>query len=170
MNRLLASFFLFAPLLVLAASPLEGRWRYDKTRSTALDGWHEWDLVIGIAGSQVSLQHDMKWGRTTFSATNVVDLAHPASVPNFFRVEQRHMAVYPAKDAAAAVRTSWLDSQRTLRVDADVPLEISQGQATMRLYSEYRLLEGDRDLVLIELHSARPRPLVYRFTKVSPEK
>ena len=40
----------------------------------------------------------------------------------------------------------------------------------MRLYSEYRLLEGDRDLVLIELHSSRPRPLVYHFTKVLPEK
>ena len=153
-----------------AATPLEGRWRLDKTRSTALDGWHEWDLVIGIAGSQVSLQHDMKWGRTSFSTTNVLDLTRPSVVPGFFRLEQRHMALYPAKDASAPVKTSWLDGERTLRVEADLPIEISQGQAVMRLYSEYRLLEGDRELLLIELHSSRPRPLVYRFTKVSPEK
>jgi len=40
----------------------------------------------------------------------------------------------------------------------------------MRLYSEYRLVEGDRELLLIELHSSRPRPLVYRFTKITAEK
>jgi len=171
MKRLLF-FFLFSVLLAsaTAASPLEGRWRLDKTRSTALDGWHEWDLVIGIAGPQVSLQHDMKWGKTAFSATNVLDLAGPATVPNFFRVEQRHMALYAAKDAPATVRASWLDGQRTLRVEADLPIEISQGQAAMRVYSEYRLLEGDSELLLIELHSSRPRPLVYHFTKVTPEK
>jgi hypothetical protein len=152
-----------------AASPLEGRWRFDKTRSTALDGWHEWDLVIAVTGNQVSLQHDMKWGRTTLSATNVLDLTQPAAVPNFFRVEQRHMAVYNAKGASATARTAWLDGQRTLRVEADLPVEISQGQATMRLYSEYRLLEGDNELLLIELHSSRQRPLVYRFTKVTAE-
>jgi len=117
----------------LAASPLDARWRLDKTRSTALDGRHEWDLVITTNGNQVSLQHDMKWGRTTFSATNVINLAAPASVPNFFRVEQRHMAVYNAKGAAATARASWLDSERTLRVEADLPIEISQGQATMRI-------------------------------------
>jgi hypothetical protein len=171
MKRLLCC-LLFSALLAAApaASPLEGRWRLDKARSTALDGWHEWDLVIRLAGTQVSLEHDMKWGRTEFSATNVLDLAAPSSVPNFFRVEQRHMALYPAKDAPAAVKTSWLDGQRTLRIEADVPIEISQGQATMRIYSEYRLLEGDRELLLVELHSTRPRPLVYRFTKVTSEK
>jgi len=153
-----------------APAAIDGRWRFDKTRSTALDGWHEWDLVISTTGNQVSLQHDMKWGRTVFSATNVLDLAAPASVPNFFRVEQRHMAVYNTKGAAATARASWLDSGRTLRVEADLPLEISQGQTTMRLYSEYRLLEGDNELLLIELHSSRPKPLVYRFTKVATEK
>lgn len=170
MKRLLLSLLLFAPLLALAASPLDGRWRLDKTRSTALDGWHEWDLVIETTGSKVSLRHDLKWGRTEFSATNVVDTAQAATLPNFFRVEQRHMALYPAKGAATPVRASWVDQNRTLRVEANAPIEISQGQATMRIYSEYRLLEGDQELLVIELHSSRPRPLVYRFTKVASEK
>jgi hypothetical protein len=39
----------------------------------------------------------------------------------------------------------------------------------MRLYDEYRLLEGGQQLLLIELHSTRERPLVYHFTKVPAE-
>ncbi|SDR85368.1 hypothetical protein SAMN05444173_1113 [Opitutus sp. GAS368] len=164
-------FFLLLPIVALAAtSPFEGRWRLDRSRSTVLDGWHAWDLVISVTGSQVSLRHDLKWGRTDFSATNTVDTAHPVSLPAFFRVEQRHMALYPAKGQPTPVRAAWLDAGRTLRVEADAPIEISQGQAVMRIYAEYRLVEGDRELLLIELHSSRPRPLVYRFTKVSEEK
>jgi len=158
---------LFTPLMVLAANPsFAGRWKLDKTRSTALDGWHEWELVISLAGTQVSLQHDMKWGRTNLTATNTVDTAQSVTLPDFFRVEQRHMALYSAKGATTTARAAWLDEGRTLRVEADTPIEISQGQAVMRIYSEYRLIEGNRELLLIELHSSRPQPLVYRFTKV----
>ena len=155
---------------VLAASPFAGRWRLDPARSTALDGWTAWDLVINVDGSRVSLRHDMQWRATKHSATNTVDTAQPVTLPDFFRVEQRHMALYPAKGGATSVRTAWLDNGRTLRVEADTPIEISQGQAAMRLYSEYRVTEGDTALVLIELHSSRPQPLVYRFTKISETK
>jgi len=79
------------------------------------------------------------------------------------------MAVYAQPKKSARTVASWLDGGRTLRVEAQVPLEISQGETTMRLYSEYRLLEGDETLLLIELHSTRSRPLVYRFTKVPAE-
>jgi hypothetical protein len=161
---------LLMPILTFAASPIEGRWRLDRTRSTALDGWHEWDLVIAVTGSQVSLRHDMKWIRTEFSATNTVDTAAPVQIPAFFRVEQRHMALYPAKGGTTAARAAWLDAGRTLRVEADTPIEISQGQATMRLYCEYRLIEGDNALLLIELHNTRPQPLLYRFTRVTETK
>ncbi|HEY0865340.1 MAG TPA: hypothetical protein VGD97_14630 [Lacunisphaera sp.] len=154
----------------LAASPLTGRWRLDPARSTALDGWTAWDLVISADGSRVSLRHDMQWRSTKVTATNLVDTAAASTVKDFFRVEQRHMALYPAKGGTTAVRASWLDAGRTLRVEADTPIEISQGQANMRLYYEYRLIEGDGALVLIELHSTRPSPLVYRFTRVTETK
>ncbi len=153
-----------------AASPLDGRWRLDPARSTALDGWNLWDLVITSDGPRVSLQHDMQWRTTKHSATNTVDTTQAVKLAHFFRVEQRHMALYPAKGGQTSARASWLDGGRTLRLEADTPIEISQGEATMRLYSEYRLLEGDQSLLLIELHSSRPQPLVYRFTKVTPEK
>jgi hypothetical protein len=47
--RLLLPLLLLLPLAACAAtSPFEGRWRLDKARSTALDGWTAWDLVIAI--------------------------------------------------------------------------------------------------------------------------
>lgn len=169
LRRFVSLFLLLVPLLAAAAEPsaFTGRWRLDRARSTALDGWHEWDLVIAVDGARVSLAHEMKWGRTNFAATNVVDTAQAVTLPKFFRVEQRHMALYPAKGKSTPVRAAWLDAGRTLRVEAETPIEISQGETIMRIYSEYRLVEGDRELQLIELHSSRPRPLIYTFTKVS---
>ena len=158
------------PLAVLAGDPaINGRWRMDTARSTALDGWSTADLVISTEGSKVNFRYDMTWHATKVTATNAIDTAQPAAIMNFFRIDQRHMAVYARPNEAAQVTATWMDSGRTLRVEAQVPLEISQGNTTMRLYQEYRLLEGGTELVLIELHSTRSRPLVYRFTKVPAE-
>ena len=160
-------FLLFIiPIAAVATSPLDGCWRLDPARSTALDGWTAWDLVIASDGTRVTLRHDMQWRSTKHTATNIVDTAAASEIPGFFRVEQRHMALYPAKGGTTAVRAAWLDAGRTLRVEAETPIETSQGQATMRIYDEFRLAEGDGALVLIELHSTRPQPLLYRFTRV----
>lgn len=167
--RLLASALLTSLLLsaASAASPFDGRWRLDPARSTALDGWNAWDLAIAVDGPRVSLGHDMQWRSTKHSATNVVDTSAPSRASGFFRVEQRHMALYPAKGGVTELRAAWLDAGRTLRVEADTPLEVSQGLANLRIYSEYRLLEGDDSLLLIELHHSRPQPFVYRFNRVA---
>jgi hypothetical protein len=159
------------PLAALAGDPslLNGRWRMDTARSTALDGWTTADLVIQTDGSKVSLRHDMTWHATKVTATNSVDTAQPVEITNFFRIDQRHMAVYTRPKEAAHVQALWMDDGRTLRIEAQVPVETSQGNTTLRLYDEYRLLEGGQELVLIELHSTRDRPLVYHFTKVPAE-
>jgi hypothetical protein len=158
------------PLAALAGDPaFIGRWRMDPARSTALDGWSTMDLVISVDGPKVGLRHDMTWHTTKVTATNTVDTAAPADLTNFFRVDQRHMAVYARPGEVAHVTAAWLDNGRTLRVEAQVPVETSQGNTTLRLYDEYRLLEGGGELVLVELHSTRSRPLVYHFTKVPEE-
>lgn len=159
------------PVAAWAANPaLAGRWRLDPKRSTALDGWTAWDLVVALDGTQVSLRHDMSWRTTKLAATNTVDTAHPTEAKDFFRVEQRHMAIYKVPAATTPVRAEWLDGERTLRVEATMPVEVSQGTAPLRIYQELRLMEGEGDLLLIELHSTRSKPLVYRFTKVVGEK
>jgi hypothetical protein len=161
---------LLLPVCLLAAdSGFEGQWRLDKARSTALDGWTTMDLVICVEGSEVTLQHDMRWRSTRVTAVNRVDTSMPVEIRNFFRIDQRHMAVYPPRDSVTRVTASWLDEGRTLRVEASPEVETSQGMTTIRILKEYRLEEGDETLTLIELHSTRDRPLVYVFKKLSPD-
>lgn len=172
MNTFFRSLFFLALLSPLISpadpAPFAGRWRLDPAQSSALDGWTAWDLVISVQGSQVTLQHEMQWRTSKVVAANVVETAHPTQVKDFFRVTARHMGVYPEKGGVTSVQARWLDADRTLRLEAETPVEISQGAAVLRIYSEYRLLEGDDALLLIELHSSRPRPLVYRFVRVAP--
>src|SRR5512138_41914 len=88
---------LMLPSFVAAATDpgFAGRWRLDPARSSALDGWHAADLVIALDGTKVALTYDMTWRATKYSATNTVDTARALAVRDFFRIEQRHMAVYP---------------------------------------------------------------------------
>lgn len=158
---------LLFPIIVSASNPyFEGRWRLDTERSTALDGWTAMDLILKVDGDKVAIEHDMRWRTTRVLETNTVNTRKPVSISNFFRIEQRHMAVYPPKKSKSKVSAEWLDDNRTLRVETTIPVEVSQGDATMRLYYEYRLGVGNDTLTLIELHSTRNSPLVYRFRKL----
>ena len=162
---LLAS--LLIPLGAASANPdFNGRWRLDIDRSSALDGWTAMDLVLEVDGSKVAIEHDMRWRTTRVVETNMVNTKKKVKVPNFFRIEQRHMAVYPPKKSVSPVSAKWIDDGRTLRVETTIPVEVSQGDASIRIYLEYRLGIGGESLTLIELHSTRNNPLVYRFTKL----
>lgn len=173
MKVFLFTSLLFGLLMPMSAAPPEpqfnGRWRLDAERSSALDGWTAMDLVLKIEGSRIAIEHDMRWRSTRVVATNSIDTSQDQYVTNFFRIEQRHMAVYPPKKSETPVSAEWLDAGRTLRVQALVPVEVSQGDATIRMYYEYRLGAGNDTLTLIELHSTRNNPLVYRFRKLSAD-
>ena len=90
-----------APLGAATGSPdFNGRWRLDAAQSTALDGWTAMDVSLTPAGDEVAIQFDMRWRSTSrVSATNTVNTTAKVELPAFFRVEQRHMAVYPVKNA-----------------------------------------------------------------------
>ncbi|MCF3650893.1 hypothetical protein [Synoicihabitans lomoniglobus] len=155
---------------LLTANPnFNGRWRMDPAQSTALDGWQKMDLVIAVDGSQVDVTHAMQWRSTKHEATNHLDTAKTVTLDDYFRVEQRHMAVYPAKHGVTQATTSWIDNGRTLRIEANTLVEVSQGNVPMRIYRELRVSEMGDKLTLIELHSTRNRPLVYVFDKVTSE-
>jgi hypothetical protein len=161
---------LVVPVTVAVANPdFNGRWRLDVERSSALDGWTAMDLVLKVDGANVSIEHDMRWRTSRVVETNVVNTKERVEISNFFRVDQRHMAVYAPKKSATPVRASWLDRNKTLRVEATVPVEVSQGDAKIRIYCEYRLGVGGETLTLMELHSTRNNPLVYRFRKLSSD-
>ena len=127
------------------------------------------DLIVSVEGDEVVLTHDMRWRSTRVEAVDRVNTVHPVELRDFFRIEQRHMAVYRPKDSVTPVTAAWLDDGRTLRVEAVHEVEVSQGTASIRIYSEYRLQEGNETLTLIELHSTRDRPLVYIFKKLAPD-
>ncbi|EDY81435.1 hypothetical protein VDG1235_1053 [Verrucomicrobiia bacterium DG1235] len=161
--------FLF-PIAAFASNPdFSGRWRLDKERSSALDGWTAMDLVISQDGSKIEIAHDMRWRSSRVLESNVFDTEGPVEIENYFRVDQRHMAVYAPKQSVTPVSANWIDEGSTLRVEAEVPVEVSQGTATIRIYSEYRVGEGGETLTLIELHSTRNNPLVYRFRKLASD-
>ncbi len=170
MRRLLLTLFLLGALIPLPASEssslFNGRWELLPERSSALDGWTDMHLVFEVEGDRVNITHDMRWRSTRVVETNSVIAGDTVEVPDFFRVEQRHMAVYPHRGAASTVSADWLDDDRTLKVKANVPVEVSQGLAMMRIECEYRLGVGDDTLTVIELHSTRNNPLVYRFRKL----
>jgi hypothetical protein len=160
---------LFMTALVSANPDLKGQWRLDPNRSSALDGWQKMDLVFALEGSQIEVIYLMQWRSTKYRATNQLDTSKSVASDNFFRVEQRHMAVYPAKGGITHTTAEWIDEDRTLRTETNTPVEVSQGVVNMRITSEYRIGEGGETLILIELHSSRPRPLVYFFNKINEE-
>ncbi len=141
----------------------------DPKLSTALDGWHRMDLGFALDGSKVAVTHHMQWRSTKVSATNVLDTAQPVDLKGFFRVEARHMAIYPARDGVTHATATWLDDGRTLRVEATTPVEVSQGKGSIRLYQEYRIDELGKTLMFIELRSSRDTPLVYVLHRVDEE-
>ncbi|MDP2138868.1 MAG: hypothetical protein Q8J74_13540, partial [Candidatus Didemnitutus sp.] len=154
MKSHLIRLLLLAALAVTAqANPdFAGRWRLDPALSTALDGWQKMDLVVALADTRIALTHDMTWRSTKLQATNTFDTAGAVEMRDFFRVEQRHMAVYPAKNGITRATATWLDGSRTLRTEAVTPVEVSQGEVLMRITSEYRLGETGDLLTVIELH------------------
>ena len=150
-----------------SANPdIVGQWQLDIDRSSPLDGWQDMRLIISTQDTQVDIRHEMRWRATRYRAINTVDTAKPVASDSFFRVEQRHMAVYPAKGGVTNTTAEWIDNNRTLRTETHTPVEVSQGNVNMRITSEYRIGEGGETLTVIELHSSRSRPLVYFFHKV----
>ncbi len=160
---------LFLTALASANPEIAVRWRLDPARSSALDGWNKMDLIFALDGSQVAITHEMQWRSTRYRATNTVDTTKSTASDKFFRVEQRHMAVYPTKGGVTHTTAEWIDDGRTLRTESNTPVEVSQGDVNMRITCEYRIGEAGETLTLIELHSSRSRPLVYFFNKVKEE-
>ncbi len=169
--RIFINIFLILLLIpsVLANPNLIGCWRFDPALSSPLDGWHKMDIIIQIQGNEVKITYNMLWRTSKVIATNTFDTTQTLDLRDFFRIEQRHMAVYPVQQGITKATAAWIDDGRTLRTEVFTPVEVSQGEVIMRITTEYRVSETGDKLTLIELHSSRTRPLVYVFKKVPTE-
>lgn len=160
---------LFLAALASANPNLDGRWRLNPKYSSGLDGWSHMDMVFAQEGSQISITYDMRLRSIHRSYTNIFDTAKEVASEGFFRVEQRHMAVYGAKGGVSHSTAEWIDDDRTLRTETHTPVEISQGETNMRITCEYHIGEEGKKLTVIEIHSSRERPLIYFMYKVKEE-
>jgi hypothetical protein len=160
---------LFLAALASANPNLEGRWRLDPKYSSGLDGWSKMDMVFALEGSQIAITYDMQLRAIRRSKTNIFDTSKTVTSKGFFRVEQRHMAVYAAKGGMSSSTVEWIDDDRTLRTETHTPVEVSQGDVNMRITCEYRIGEEGKKLTVIEIHSSRERPLIYFMYKVKEE-
>lgn len=141
----------------------------DPDLSSPLDGWQAMDLVFAADGTAIDVTYEMRWRRTNYRATNRVDVARPVESDSYFRVEARHMAVYPTKGGSSSTTAEWIDHDLTLRTETQTMVEVSQGDVPMRITTEYRIGEGGETLTVIELRSSRDRPLVYFMRKVEED-
>ena len=160
---------LFLAALASANPDLEGRWRLDPKYSSGLDGWSAMDMVFAHEGSQIAITYEMALRSIRRDYTNTFDTSKKVTSKGFFRVEQRHMAVYGAKDGVSSSTAEWIDDNRTLRTESHTPVEVSQGVVTMRITCEYHIGEEGKKLTVIEIHSSRERPLIYFMYKVKEE-
>jgi hypothetical protein len=152
-----------------AGSPLNGLWRLDPARSSALSFWRTFELKIATAGDQIVLTRTLASGNRAHEEVFHLDVTKPDNVvPVEWWADNRYMGLYMGGDGAKHVRAAWLDDGRTLRLDSNFVVTTQQGEKTINILSDYKVsLSGDV-LTLIELRSARMQPFIYVFKRVAP--
>jgi hypothetical protein len=152
-----------------AGSPLDGHWRLDPARSSALSFWRTFELKIATDGDQIVLTRHLGYGNRGTEEIFRLDVTKPDNVvPVEWWADNRYMGLYMGGDGAKHVRASRLDEGRTLRLDSNFIVTTQQGEKSINILSDYKVsLSGDV-LTLIELRSARMQPFVYVFKRVAP--
>jgi hypothetical protein len=150
-------------------SPLDGHWRLDPARSSALNFWRTFELKITTDGDRIVLTRILGYGNRGNEEVFRLDVTNPDNVvPVEWWADNRYMGLYMGGDGAKHVRASWLDDGRLLRLDSNFIVTTQQGEKTVNILSDYKVsLSGD-ELTLIELRSARMQPFVYVFKRVTP--
>lgn len=177
-NRLLPLFLLLFARTVAAAdpsavasakadaSPLAGTWKFDAAHSTELSPWKTYDLTIAVAGSLVTIDRKLAWGRRDYTDRLALDLTKPETAVTIdWWPDNRHLGAYVGDDKSKRVRATLLDAGRILRLSSDLVLETQQGPRAVNILSDYKVSANGAQLTLTELRSTRNRPVVYVFTR-----
>jgi hypothetical protein len=153
-------------LPAFAASPLDGTWQFDASRSTELSPWRSYTFTLTTAGDTVTISRQLGAGRRGFADTMKIDLSRPDNViPVAMWPDNRHLGAYVGGDHTKRVHGEWLDGGRVLRLSTDLVLSTQQGERAINILSNYQVSADGTRLTLTELRSTRHRPVVYVFTR-----
>jgi hypothetical protein len=144
------------------------RWTLDAEQSTAIDPWRGLSVVLDARGDAMVVERHWRGSReggTMVDAVEVVPGGPAVTVALEQWPDNRHLGAYLTGDSTKTVTARWADGGRTLVTESTLTLLTQQGEAPVRIYSEYRLSPERDRLDLLELRSTRPTPLHYVFTR-----
>ena len=161
--------------IILAAAPtssLNGKWIFDKDKSTNLAPWRYRvpQLDISISGDHATILRqwiDRKRIAFTDSASFVIGGA-PTEIPVESPIWSGnwYMGVLSKEHSAQSVSGDWIESPVALKTVSRETVEVSQGEAQITTTSEYRLSSDGNILTITEHRSSRPTPVVLVFTRM----
>lgn len=164
-----------APASVDRVDPdhFDGTWILQKDRSSPIDPWRGLTLTIDASETELLLMRVWKgsYGYSVVDSVRIPIDGQPHPIPIHTWPDNRHIGVFVGTEEEKTVAATWLDNGRTLGTTTRLAAATSQGRATLRIRSEYRLGPARRTLTLLELRSTRPRPIRYVFRPQSaPER
>lgn len=157
---------LFALSLAEANPQLAGKWKIDRDLSTAFDPWRSIELEIEVDGSRVTIEELHTTGRRRSAQVYELDLGKPSNVvPVSLWTGNRHIGAYIGGDGTMRVDADLVDEGRTLALECHYVLDTSQGSTPVRSHKEFRPSADGDQLIVMELRSSRPRPVLYVFNR-----
>jgi hypothetical protein len=160
--------FLALASFAQASPAFTGQWKLDPSRSSALSFWNSLDLKISVDGNRVNMTRTLSYGDRSAGEFYKLDTTRADNVcPVEWWADNRYMALYIGGDGAKHIKATWLDDGRVLRLDSTFVVTTQQGEKTINILSDYKISPDGGELVLIETRSARTKPFVCVFKRVT---
>lgn len=151
----------------LDPSAFLGTWEFDRDQSTDLSPWSHCELTITLNGEQLTISRALGGGRRTHTDVIPLDLTKEVNVvPQGWWADNRHIGAYSPHNAEKTVRARTLDEGKLLRLETDLVLETQQGPRDVNIISQYQISPDGDLLIVTDLRSTRPRPVVHVFKRV----
>ncbi len=152
----------------LDPSAFLGTWEFDRDQSTDLSPWRSCELIITQSGDQLTIIRNLDGGRRDHTDTIPLDLTKEVNVvPQGWWSDNRHLGAYSPHDAQKTVRARTLDDGKLLRLETDLVLETQQGPRDVNIISQYQISPDGDILIVTDLRSTRPRPVIHVFKRIS---
>ncbi len=163
--------FLILPLEAKPQENIEGKWTFQKEKSTDIATWRSWTprVEISTSGGRVTITH--QWLERNQVAYTDSFAFLPGGAATAFPVRSEiwtdnwFLGVLAKPGSLLSVTGSWLEPQKALKMTTDQVVRTSQGEATLTTTREYRVDAAGTTLTLTEQRSSRPSPVVLVFQR-----